>query len=332
MSNVRFTNDILSRQTLVPDLGGAELVERLPRNVACVRAISRPARPVASVADRLTAAGLREDAARADLARFFADPEIDLSNASAWAQTTDSALGNVTDLPLELMQLHVHAFRDDVRYETSLDAVSPSCAVQGVAAAGERDVQRALHLLRHGDEHPAVPVNAYSGTTLPVQRLIGAGQVIQVNKDGPSAFGVSRPARRPRRTCSTCSTTSSATSTREQRRARLERSDRVDGSCDGGQRADHGRCDLQSARSGEPAERAGAVGTGAAVADEDADMAKTLITYSTTQTAYQAAPRPAPRSPSRPDGLPHNMTNPRGTMVKIDSTRFGTIDVPTTRS
>ena len=57
-------------------------------------------------------------------------------------------------------------------------------------ARGERDLQRPLHLLRHGDERPPYQSNAYAGTTLPVQRLIAPGQVMQVNKDGPSAFGV----------------------------------------------------------------------------------------------------------------------------------------------
>ena len=74
-----------------PDLGGPDLVERLARNNACVRAISRPARPVASVADRLTAAELREGAIREALARYLADPDIDLSDAPAWAARLGAA-------------------------------------------------------------------------------------------------------------------------------------------------------------------------------------------------------------------------------------------------
>ncbi|GAA1276096.1 hypothetical protein GCM10009609_43870 [Pseudonocardia aurantiaca] len=70
---------------LVPDLGGPQLVERLARNARCVRAISRPSRAVASVADRLTAAELQEGKSRDVIARYLADPEIDLSDAPAWA-------------------------------------------------------------------------------------------------------------------------------------------------------------------------------------------------------------------------------------------------------
>jgi DNA phosphorothioation-dependent restriction protein DptH len=70
---------------LVPDLGGSQLVERLARNARCVRAISRPSRAVASVADRLTAAELQEGESRDVIARYLSDPEIDLSDAPAWA-------------------------------------------------------------------------------------------------------------------------------------------------------------------------------------------------------------------------------------------------------
>jgi hypothetical protein len=70
---------------LVPDLGGPDLVDRLPRNVACVRAISRPSRAVASVADRLTNAELQETAVRDRITRYLSRPDIDLSDASAWA-------------------------------------------------------------------------------------------------------------------------------------------------------------------------------------------------------------------------------------------------------
>ena len=34
------------------------------------------------------------------------------------------------------------------------------------------------------------PGNTYTGNTLPVQRLVGAGQTVAINQDGPSAFGV----------------------------------------------------------------------------------------------------------------------------------------------
>ncbi|MFC5206099.1 hypothetical protein ACFPM0_06135 [Pseudonocardia sulfidoxydans] len=71
---------------LVPDLGGPELLKRLSRNAACARAVSRPVRAVASVADRLTAAELQEGDERDRIARYLARPEIDLSDAPSWAE------------------------------------------------------------------------------------------------------------------------------------------------------------------------------------------------------------------------------------------------------
>ncbi|WP_219417038.1 hypothetical protein [Pseudonocardia nigra] len=70
---------------LIPDLGGADLVGRLPHNVACVRAISRPSRAVASVGDRLTAAELQEGKVRDRITRYLSRPDVDLSDAAAWA-------------------------------------------------------------------------------------------------------------------------------------------------------------------------------------------------------------------------------------------------------
>ena len=70
---------------LVPDLGGPDLVGRLPRNAACVRAVARPTRAVASVADRLTSAELEEGEARDRIARFLSRPDVDLSDAASWA-------------------------------------------------------------------------------------------------------------------------------------------------------------------------------------------------------------------------------------------------------
>ena len=49
------------------------------------RAISRPSRAVASVADRLTVAELQEGSARDRIARYLSRPDVDLSDPPAWA-------------------------------------------------------------------------------------------------------------------------------------------------------------------------------------------------------------------------------------------------------
>ena len=62
---------------------------------------------------------------------------------------------------------------------------------------------------------------------------------------------------------------------------------------------------------------------------EDADMAKTMVTYSRQQTAYQAALQAGAQDhPADPDGLPAVHERHREAHVKIESTRFGTIEMP----
>lgn len=70
---------------MIPDLGGPELVQRLERNVRCVRAIARPRRAVAPVADRLDTAGLQEGTERDRIARYLSRPDVDLSDVQTWA-------------------------------------------------------------------------------------------------------------------------------------------------------------------------------------------------------------------------------------------------------
>ncbi|WP_447005883.1 helicase HerA domain-containing protein [Saccharothrix isguenensis] len=69
---------------LIPDLGGPELVDRLARNSECVKEITRPARAVAPVADRLSKARLTDSPVRTRLFDFLSSPQRDLSNPGTW--------------------------------------------------------------------------------------------------------------------------------------------------------------------------------------------------------------------------------------------------------
>lgn len=121
---------------LIPDLGGADLLDRLARNVRCVKAVSRPLRAVAPVADRLTTAGLQEGGTRDRIARYLARPDVDLSDVAAWA----SALVDAVDVPtfdewplaeqrtVKVDRLHVNGFLTDVgtlRAGTQLRQANP---------------------------------------------------------------------------------------------------------------------------------------------------------------------------------------------------------------
>lgn len=78
---------------LIPDHGKG-LVERLADNSKCVKAISRPARAVSTVADRLSKAGLQAGPVRDWLAGFLSDAHRDLSNPASWT----AALADADDL------------------------------------------------------------------------------------------------------------------------------------------------------------------------------------------------------------------------------------------
>ncbi|MGI5132963.1 helicase HerA domain-containing protein [Pseudonocardia sp. CA-107938] len=118
---------------LIPDLGGPELVGRLSRNAACVRAIARPGRAVASVADRLTTAALVDGPARDRIMRFLTRPEIDLSDAPMWAallpgDLTFEVWPLVDRPPTELNSVRLDAFlKDDgtLRAGTRLNQEGP---------------------------------------------------------------------------------------------------------------------------------------------------------------------------------------------------------------
>ncbi len=307
MSNVRFTNDILSRQTLF-DLGNiTDTLAKTQNELSTGKRIQQPEDDPYGAGRAVT---LRNQLA--DVQQY----QTNINDASAWAQTTDSALGNVTDLLQRARELVVQA-ANGTQDQSSLDAISAEMTQIKASLQAQANATYNGRYIFSGTATNIEPYqsNAYSGTTLPVQRLIGPGQVIQVNKDGPSAFGVQSagpPATKnvfdvlddiigDLNTGNNAALGSSALT-------------ELDGVVhDRGQRADHGRCDLQSARDpGEPAERAGAVGAGPAVADrgcrygEDADH----VLHDADRVPGCAAGRREDH-PADPDGLPHNMTNPR---------------------
>ena len=228
MSNVRFTNDILSRQTLF-DLGNitdtlAKTQNELSTGKQHPAARGRPVRrrPGASrcATSSPTSSSTRRTSTTAS--RWRRRP----TRRSATSRTSCSARASWSCRP-----------RNGTHDQSSLNAISAEIdADQGVAArAGERDVRRPLHLLGHGDERSQpypVPERLRRATTLPVQRLIGHGQV-DPGEPG-RAVGVRRPSAGPpaRRTCSTCSTTiierpQHAGTTPRSARARPDRARRV---------------------------------------------------------------------------------------------------------
>ncbi|MDN4489693.1 ATP-binding protein [Demequina sp. SYSU T00068] len=75
----------LWRVGLIPDLGD-DLESRLDRNRRAVAAISRPARPAASIDERLTSAGIEEGSGRAPLRQFLDQLGAELATPTRWAR------------------------------------------------------------------------------------------------------------------------------------------------------------------------------------------------------------------------------------------------------
>ena len=284
MSNVRFTNDILSRQTLF-DLGNiTDTLAKTQNELSTGKRIQQPEDDPYGAGRAVT---LRNQLA--DVQQY----QTNINDASAWAQT-DRLGARQRHGPSPARPRAGRAGRErDAGPELARRDLVRDDADQGVAAgAGERDVQRALHLLGHGDEHPAVPVNAYSGTTLPVQRLIGPGQVVQVNKDGPSAFGAQSAGPPPTKNVfDVLDDIIGDLNTGNNSALGSSALTELDGSFTTAVNARttvgaiSNRLDTQSnLLSAQELSVQGLLSK-----TEDADMAKTLIQYSTTQTAYQAA-------------------------------------------
>jgi flagellar hook-associated protein 3 FlgL len=284
MSNVRFTNDILSRQTLF-DLGNiTDTLAKTQNELSTGKRIQQPEDDPYGAGRAVT---LRNQLA--DVQQY----QTNINDASAWSQTTDSALGNVTDLLQRARELVVQA-ANGTQDQSSLDAISAEMTQIKASLQAQANATYNGRYIFSGTATNVEPYqsNAYSGTTLPVQRLIGPGQVIQVNKDGPSAFGVQSAG--PPATKNV-----------------FDVLDDIIGDLNTGNNAALGSSALTeldgsfttavNARTtvGAISNRLETQGNllsaqelsvqGLLSQTEDADMAKTLITYSTTQTAYQAA-------------------------------------------
>jgi flagellar hook-associated protein 3 FlgL len=281
---VRFTNDILSRQTLFDLQGITDKLSKTQQQLSSGKRITAPEDdPYGSG----RAVSLRNELA--DVQQY----RVNINDASAWAQQTDSSLGNVTDLLQRARELTVQA-ANGTQNQSSLNAIaSEMTQIKASLLAEANSTYNGRYIFSGTATNVApYPSNAYAGTTLPVQRLIAPGEVVKVNQDGPSAFGVQAagpPATKNvfdvmddvigalnAGTMSTLQTTalteldSSFTTALNARTTVGAISNRLDTQGSRMSAQELSVADLLSKT-------------------EDADMAKTLITYSQTQTAYQAA-------------------------------------------
>jgi flagellar hook-associated protein 3 FlgL len=178
---VRFTNDILARQTLF-DLGtaGSSLVKAQQQLSSGKRINTAEDDPYG--ASQATSLHSR----LADNAQY----QKNISDAQAWTSTADSALGNVTDILQRARELVVEA-ANGTESQQSLNAISSEMTqLKGALQAQANSTYNGRYIFG-GTATNAQPYtsNAYSGNALPVQRLIGDGQTVNIGISGPAAFG-----------------------------------------------------------------------------------------------------------------------------------------------
>jgi flagellar hook-associated protein 3 FlgL len=179
--SIRFTNDILSRQTLF-DLGNiTETLTKSQNELSTGKRISTPE-------DDPYGAGLA-----VSLRNQLADNQqyqTNISDASAWTSTADSTLGNVTDILQRARELVVEA-ANGTQDQTSLNGISAELTQLKASLQSQANATYNGHYIFSGTATTTepYPTNAYAGNSLPVQRLIAAGQTVAINTIGPAAFG-----------------------------------------------------------------------------------------------------------------------------------------------
>jgi flagellar hook-associated protein 3 FlgL len=281
---IRFTNDILSRQTLF-DLGNITTALTKSQNELST------GKRIQTAEDDPYGAGLATSLRNelADVKQY----QTNISDASAWTQTADSTLGNVTDILQRARELVVEA-ANGTQDQTSLTAISSELTQLKGSLQAQANTTYNGHYIFAGTATTTepYPTNAYAGNALPVQRLVASGQTVTINNNGPSAFGtqaVGPPATKnvfdvfddvinDLNTGNTAALGSSALSEMDGALTTA-----VNARTTVGAVSDRLQTQTNLLSSQELSI------TGLLSNTEDADMAKTMITFSQTQTAYQAA-------------------------------------------
>jgi flagellar hook-associated protein 3 FlgL len=281
---VRFTNDILSTQTLF-NLGNiTDALAKTQNEMSTGKRISSPE-------DDPYGAGLAVSL-RNELASNQ-QYQTNISDATGWTSTADSTLGNVTDILQRARELVVEA-ANGTQDQTSLNAISAELTqLKGSLQAQANATYNGRYIFSGtATNTEPYPTNTYAGNTLPVQRIVGAGQTVTINQVGPAAFGTSSAGPPPTKNV-------------------FDVMDDVINDLNTGNNAALGSSALTeidgafntavNARTtvGSIADRLQTQTTllssqelsiqNVLSNDEDADMAKVAITFSQTQLAYQAA-------------------------------------------
>jgi flagellar hook-associated protein 3 FlgL len=277
---IRPTQDMTARQTLWDITSVADRLSRVQQQLSSGKLIQQP----------------EDDPFGAGRALFLRDEvsniqqfQRNINEGQAWLQTSDIALGNVTDLVQRVRELVVQGANGTLdqgglnAIASEIGQLKQSLREQGNATFSGRYVFAGTQT-----NTPPFPTgsNAYAGNTGIVQRQISQGQTVAVNEDGVSVFGPNGS-----NLFDVLDTIQSDLQTGN--RTSLQNGDlsNLDAAFDRVQqaRANVGAITNRLETQNNHLKDQEVNVTGLLSQTEDADMAKTMITFSQTQAVYQAA-------------------------------------------
>jgi flagellar hook-associated protein 3 FlgL len=277
---IRRTNDMTSRQTLYDLNNVTNQLAKIQSQLSSGKQIQQP----------------EDDPFGAGRAMFLRDEvsqvqqyQRNISEGQAWLQTSDTALTNVRDTMQRIRELVVQGGNGTLD-QPGMDAIAKEIGQLKETLRDQANSTFAGRYIFSGTQtdkppYPA-PANTFAGNTGTVLRTIGTGQTVQVNQDGPTVFGPNG------------SNLFDLLDTIQ--------SDLQSGNQSSLQNADLTNFDAAFDRVSQASSNVGAISNrldtqlthlkdqevnvqGLLSQTEDADMAKTMVNFSTAQATYQAA-------------------------------------------
>jgi len=279
----RLSSWMTARSTLTDIMNASDRLSHTQKQLSSGKALTKPSDDPAAVGRSLRV--------RADLSAIR-QYERNTQDASSWQDVTDGALGSIGDMVLRARELLLQASSDSAGADARKAAAAEiSQLVDGIKSAA--NTQYAGRYVFGGAETQQAPYalgasDAFAGDTTVIQREIGPGVTIDLNTIGSDSIG--DDAGGLLKTLRTIVSDLQGGNGAALRSADLQALDAghqavLDARTAVGARSQ--RLELADARLSQLEE----VTTGHLSNLEDADLAETLMHFSTQQAVYQAALR-----------------------------------------
>ncbi len=277
---MRVTQQTLARQTLFDLNGTTNRLAQLQNQLSTGKQITRPEDDPFGTGRALS---LRDELS--DTQQF----QRNINDGVAWLQQSDSALGNANDVMSRVRTLVVQA-GNGTNDPNSLKAIQTEISQLKESLREQANTTIDGRYVFSGTQTKTQPFpapgNSFVGNTNPVQRQIGQGQTVAVSQDSTAVFGANGNNVFDLLDRIQSDLTSGST-------ANLSGQDLtdIDTAMD---RLQSGRSNVGATQNRLTTQLSRLKDAEVNVSDllsktEDADMAKTMVNFSMTQTVYQAA-------------------------------------------